>query len=230
MYVAYLRVSTSDQNLARQEQSILDWQKKNDIDDAELKVFKEKMSGKNISDRTELNNMLSFIRERDTVVITSLDRIGRNSRDIKELLQEIANKGANVEILDLPTFSGVSEPALRDLLTNLVIEVFSYVAESERNKIKERQREGIELAKERGVYKGRPVKYHRDAKGAEKLVYDEVVNSLDKGETVKNIAEKVNISRKTVYAIKNRLSVEEGGFENEQGHGWDDGKGYKRSR
>ncbi|MGO3652494.1 recombinase family protein [Vagococcus sp.] len=215
MYVAYLRVSTSDQNLARQEQSILDWQKKNDIDDGDLKVFKEKMSGKNITDRTELNNMLSFIRERDTVVITSLDRIGRNSRDIKELLQEIANKGANIEILDLPTFSGVSEPALRDLLTNLVIEVFSYVAESERNKIKERQREGIELAKERGVYKGRPIKYHRDAKGAEKLVYDEVINSLDKGETVKNIAEKVNISRKTVYAIKSRRDVEEGGGKNE---------------
>ena len=64
-------------------------------------------------------------------------------------------------------------------------------------------------------YKGRPIKYHRNAKGAEKLVYDEVVNSLDQGETVKNIAEKVNTSRKTVYTIKNRRKAEEGGIENE---------------
>ncbi|MGO2892598.1 recombinase family protein [Enterococcus devriesei] len=206
MYVAYLRVSSSDQNLARQEQAIIDWQIKNEVETNDLKVFKEKVSGKTISNRNELGSMLSFIREHDTVVVTSLDRIGRNSRDIKEVLQEIKSKGANIEILDLPTFSGVNEPALRDLLTNLVIEVFSYVAESERNKIVERQREGITLAKQRGLYKGRPLKYHEGAQGADKLVYDKVIESLNRGETVKNISQKVGISRKTVYAIKSRAT------------------------
>lgn len=66
----------------------------------------------------------------------SLDRLGRNSRELKELLQTVKAKGANIEILDLPSFSGVNDPTLRDLLTNLVIEVFSYVTESERKKLK----------------------------------------------------------------------------------------------
>lgn len=69
--------------------------------------------------------MLSFVRERDTVVVQSLDRLGRNSKDIKELLQLIRSKRSNIEILDLPSFQGVTDPALKDLLTNLVIEVVS---------------------------------------------------------------------------------------------------------
>lgn len=150
--------------------------------------------------------LLSFLRERDTLVVASLDRLGRNSNDIKELLQHVRSKGANVEILDLPSFAGVNDPTLRDLLTNLVIEVFSYAAETERNKIKERQQQGIKLAKERGIYKGRPLKYHKDAKGADKLVYDKVVSMIDSGFTIAVIAREVNLPRKTVYAIKARLS------------------------
>lgn len=134
MFVAYLRVSTSEQNLARQKEAIHQWQKEKMITDEDLRIFEEKVSGKNTSDRTELTNVLSFLRERDTLVVTSLDRLGRNSRELKELLQTVKAKGANIEILDLPSFSGVNDPTLRDLLTNLVIEVFSYVAESERKK------------------------------------------------------------------------------------------------
>lgn len=99
------------------------------IIDEDLIIFEEKASGKNTSDRTELTNVLSFLRERDTLVVTSLDRLGRNSRELKELLQTVKAKGANIKILDLLSFSGVNDPTLRDLLTNLVIEVFSYVAE-----------------------------------------------------------------------------------------------------
>lgn len=86
--------------------------------------------------------------------------------------QTVKDKGANIEILDLPSFLGVNDPNLRDLLTNLVIEVFSYIVESERKKIKERQRERIKIAKELGTYKGRTLKYHSQAVGADKLVYD----------------------------------------------------------
>lgn len=78
----------------------------------------------------------------------------------------------------------MNEPGLRDLLTKLVIEVLSYVDESELNNVKERPREGIKFVKVCGIYKGRPIKYHRDEKGAEKRVYAEVVNSLDKGEEI----------------------------------------------
>lgn len=206
MFVAYLRVSSADQNLDRQKQLISDWQKEKKIQDQDLLCFEEKVSGKNIQERVELLRAMDYLRARDTLVVTSLDRLGRNSNDIKELLQEVRKKGANVEILDLPSFSGVNDDGLRDLLSNLVIEVFSYVAESERKKIRERQRQGIELAKKNDVYKGRPLKYHADAKGADKLVYDRVVEMLEKGFPILTIARELSIPRKTVYAIKDRIN------------------------
>ena len=204
MYLAYLRVSSEDQNLDRQKKIISDWQLDKNILEEDLKIFEEKVSGKNIDDRKQLLELLSFLRERDTLVVASLDRLGRNSKDIKELLQLVRTKGANVEILDLPSFSGVNDPTLRDLLTNLVIEVFSYVAETEQNKIRERQQQGIKLAKERGTYKGRPLKYHADAKGADKFVYEKIVSMIDNGASIAVIAREVNLPRKTVYAVRNR--------------------------
>lgn len=205
MYTAYLRVSSLDQNLDRQKEQISKWQLERNIPDSEIKIFSEKVSGKNINDRQELITLLDFIRVRDTVVITSLDRLGRNSNDIKEILQRIRSKGANIEILDLPSFAGILDPTLRDLLTNLIIEVFSYTAETERTKIKERQKQGIELAKNRGVYKGRPLKYHADAKGADKLVYDRAVEMLNSAYPIATIARELSIPRKTVYSIQERL-------------------------
>ncbi len=94
---------------------------------------------------------------------------------------------------------------MRDLLTNLVIEVFSYVAESERTKIKERQREGIKIAKELGTYKGRPLKYHSQAVGADKLVYDKIIEYLNNGRAIAAIARELHITRKTVYSVRDRM-------------------------
>lgn len=206
MYLAYLRVSAADQNLARQETAIQAWKKQNEIPDDELKIFEEKISGKNIQDRLQLQELLSFVRERDTVVVQSLDRVGRNSKDIKDLLQLIQSKGASIEILDLPSFQGVTDSALKDLLTNLVIEVFSYVAESEREKIKERQQQGIKIAMEKGRFKGRKIQYGPDSTGKNKLIYDTIINGLKTGETVSAIANNAGVTRKTVYAVKNRLN------------------------
>lgn len=179
--------------------------KRKNIDDEDLKVFEEKVSGKTVENREKLLHLLDFLRERDTLVVTSLDRLGRNSRDVKDLLQQVRSKGANIEILDLPSFAGVTDPALRDLLSNLVIEVFSYMAESERKRIKERQKDGIKLAKQKGIYKGRPFKYHDQAKGADKLVYDRAVEMLNSAYPIATIARELSIPRKTVYAIKERL-------------------------
>lgn len=205
MYVAYLRVSSTDQSLGRQRELIKVWQKEKNIDDDDLKVFEEKVSDKTVENREKLLHLLDFLRERDTLVVTSLDRLGRNSRDVKDLLQQVRSKGANIEILDLPSFAGVTDPALRHLLSNLVIEVFSYMAESERKRIKERQKDGIKLAKQKGIYKGRPFKYHDQAKGADKLVYDRAVEMLNSAYPIATIARELSIPRKTVYAIKERL-------------------------
>lgn len=204
LFLAYLRVSSADQNLDRQKKQISDWQIDKNIPTEDLKIYEEKVSGKNIDDRKQLLELLTFLRERDTLVVTSLDRLGRNSKDIKDILQHVRSKGGNIEILDLPSFAGVTDTTLRDLLTNLVIEVFSYVAETERNKIKERQRQGIQLAKEKGIYKGRPLKYHKDAKGADKLVYEKVVSMIDSGFSIAVIAREVSLPRKTVYSIQDR--------------------------
>lgn len=204
LFLAYLRVSSADQNLDRQKKQISDWQIDKNIPTEDLKIYEEKVSGKNIDDRKQLLELLTFLRERDTLIVTSLDRLGRNSKDIKDILQHVRSKGGNIEILDLPSFAGVTDTTLRDLLTNLVIEVFSYVAETERNKIKERQRQGIQLAKEKGIYKGRPLKYHKDAKGADKLVYEKVVSMIDSGFSIAVIAREVSLPRKTVYSIQDR--------------------------
>lgn len=205
MFLAYLRVSAADQNLARQEAAIQEWVKKNEIPEEDLKIFEEKVSGKNIHDRLQLQELLSFVRERDTLVVQSLDRLGRNSKDIKELLQLIRSKRANIEILDLPSFQGVTDPALKDLLTNLVIEVFSYVAESEREKIRERQQQGIKIAKEKGRFKGRKIQYGPNSTGKDKVIYDTIINGLQANDTVASIATSAGVTRKTVYAIKNRM-------------------------
>ncbi|CAD5902934.1 recombinase family protein [Carnobacterium maltaromaticum] len=207
MYLAYLRVSAADQNLARQEAAIQSWKEKNKIPDEELKIFEEKVSGKDIKNRLQLQELLSFVRERDTVVVQSLDRLGRNSKDIKDLLQLIQSKSASIEILDLPSFQGVTDSALKDLLTNLVIEVFSYVAESEREKIRERQQQGIKIAKENGRFKGRQIQYGPDSIGKNKVIYDTIVNGINSGDTIAAIANNAGVTRKTIYAIKNRLSL-----------------------
>jgi len=207
MYLAYLRVSAIDQNLARQEAAIQSWKENNQIPDEELKIFEEKVSGKDIKNRIQLQELLSFVRERDTVVVQSLDRLGRNSKDIKDLLQLIQSKSASIEILDLPSFQGVTDSALKDLLTNLVIEVFSYVAESEREKIRERQQQGINIAKENGRFKGRQIQYGPDSTGKNKVIYDTIVNGINSGDTITAIANSAGVTRKTIYAVKNRLSL-----------------------
>ena len=202
MKIGYARVSTTDQNLGRQLEQL----QKADC----KKIFQEKISGKN-TNRPQLQAMLDFIREDDEVVVISMDRLGRNSRDISNIIEQIKQKGATINILDLPSFEGVKDRNLKNLLTNLVLEIQKYTAEQERKTILERQKQGIKLAKERGVYKGGVVQYSKDSKDPQKrLIYNTVVELLKRKENgepiaIKQIADKVGITRNTVYRIKNEL-------------------------
>ncbi|MDM8278882.1 recombinase family protein [Ligilactobacillus aviarius] len=202
MKIGYARVSTTDQNLDRQLEQL----KKVDC----KKIFQEKISGKN-TNRPQLQALLDFIREDDEVVVISMDRLGRNSRDISNIIEQIKQKGATINILDLPSFEGIKDHNLKNLLTNLVLEIQKYTAEQERKTILERQKQGIKLAKERGVYKGGVVQYSKDSKDPKKrLIYNTVVKMLRRkanGEsiTIKQIADQVGITRNTVYRIKNEL-------------------------
>ena len=133
MKIGYARVSTTDQNLDRQLEQL----QKADC----KKIFQEKISGKN-TNRPQLQAMLDFIREDDEVVVISMDRLGRNSRDISNIIEQIKQKGATINILDLPSFEGVKDRNLKNLLTNLVLEIQKYTAEQERKTILERQKQG----------------------------------------------------------------------------------------
>ena len=197
MKFGYARVSSKDQNLALQIEALTQAGCK--------RIFQEKQSGKNIKDRPELKKLLGIIHEEDIVVVLSLDRLSRNSTDIKILLSQIERKGATFDILDLPSFAGVEDLNLRRLLNNLVIDLMSYIAEHELAKIRERQAEGIKLAKDRGAFIGKQIEYGPNASNPQKrAIYHAIVKSLQLGESISYIARINNVSRSTVYRIKRR--------------------------
>ena len=149
--IGYARISTSDQNMARQLEQL------NQVD----KLFQETISGAN-KDRPQLQAMLAYIREGDIVVVTDLERLGRNNKELTEVMNDIQAKGATLEVLNLPTLRGIEDDNLRRLLNNLILELYKYQAQAERERIKERQRQGIAIAKTQGKYKGRKAIFSED--------------------------------------------------------------------
>ncbi|OHX26518.1 Pin-related site-specific recombinase/DNA invertase [Streptococcus iniae] len=147
--IGYIRVSSHKQNFDRQYNKLL-----SETD----KIFSDKESGKS-KERKALKEMLEYIREDDIVIVTELDRLGRNNTELTEIMNEITKAGATLEILNLPSLKGVQDKNLRLLLNNLILELYKYQAEEERMRIRERQQQGIEIAKRKGKYKGKPPKY-----------------------------------------------------------------------
>lgn len=140
MKVAYVRVSTIEQNEARQIEAL----KKHDIE----KWFTEKVSGKNTTDRPELNNMIDFVREGDTVYIHDFSRLARSTKDLLEIVEKLNSKGvhlvSNKENIDTSTPTG-----------KLMLTMIGAIAEFERQNMLDRQAEGIAIAKANGKYQGR---------------------------------------------------------------------------
>lgn len=151
--IGYARVSSRSQNLDRQ----LTILRNKHVD----KIFADKLSGATTK-RPELQKMLAYIREGDIVLVTELDRLGRNNQDLTKIMNTIQNKGATLDVLNLPSMTGIGDPNLRQLMTNLIIELYKYQAESERKRIIERQQQGIALAKRQGKYHGRKPQYAKD--------------------------------------------------------------------
>ena len=139
MQVGYIRISTVGQNTARQEVLMREL--------GVEKVFIDRMSGKN-TDRPELKKMMAFVRQGDTVVVESISRFARNTRDLLELVEQLTQKG--VEFVSKKEAIDTTTPTGKFMLT-----IFGAVAELEREYILQRQAEGIAIAKEQGVYKGR---------------------------------------------------------------------------
>lgn len=139
MQVGYIRISTVGQNTARQEVLMRELGVET--------VFIDRMSGKN-TDRPELKEMMAFVRQGDTVVVESISRFARNTRDLLELVEQLTQKG--VEFVSKKEAIDTTTPTGKFMLT-----IFGAVAELEREYILQRQAEGIAIAKEQGVYKGR---------------------------------------------------------------------------
>lgn len=154
MEYGYIRVSTAGQNVARQ----IDAMHEAGIDDA--MIFTDTVSGKNFN-RPAWKRLIKKLKAGDLLVVQSLDRLGRNYEDILEQWRTIIKvKGANIRVLNMPLLDTTNKAngLIGTLVADLVLQLFSFVAESERINIRERQRQGIDAAKKRGVRFGRPRK------------------------------------------------------------------------
>lgn len=203
--IGYGRVSTQDQNLDRQIETLHKYGVKDDY------IFKEKVSGANMENRPELKKMLNFIRKGDVLVVAALDRLGRNANDLSKIMQILREKGVALQTPELPDFSDIPDVNIRNMMTELLTTVFKWQAQAEREKIKERQKQGIEIAKKKGVYKGGTIKYGPNAKDPKnRLVWETVVNMLKSTNptySISEIARKAGISRQQVYNIKKRENI-----------------------
>lgn len=147
---SYIRVSSKEQNLDRQKQAMIEY----GIDERD--IIEDKQSGKDFNRNGYLTLKNSLLRAGDTLVIKELDRLGRNMEMIKNEWQELQAKGIDIIVIDTPILITVNKTDLeKKLISNIVFELLSYMAEKERIKIRARQAEGIAIAKRNGVYKGR---------------------------------------------------------------------------
>ncbi|MED3476515.1 recombinase family protein [Bacillus thuringiensis] len=147
----YIRISTKDQNEARQIESI-----KKFVTD-ERDIFIDKQSGRDFN-RYQYQLLKRMLREEDILYIHSLDRFGRNKEGILQEWQDITqNIKAHIVVLDMPLLDTTKyKDSLGTLITDLVLQILSWLAEEERTRIKTRQREGIDIAKKKGTHMGRP--------------------------------------------------------------------------
>lgn len=157
----YARVSTKEQNEARQIKAIKDYCLQNNLNLQDRDIYIDKASGKDLN-RDQYQLLKKTLRAGDTLIIKEMDRLSRNKEDIKKEIEYYKDHGIILRILNIPTtlinFSdyGSLAGAMVEMVNNVLIEVLSTIAEEERKKIKERQKEGIEMAKLNGKQLGRP--------------------------------------------------------------------------
>ena len=157
MTYAYIRVSSKDQNEDRQIIAATDFgvERKN--------IFVDKLSGKNF-DRPAYQSLLKKLKPEDTLVIKSIDRLGRNYSDIIEQWRTITkDKRVRIIVLDMPILNQVADNLTGQLIADIVLQLLSYVAQTEREFIHQRQAEGIAAAKARGIKFGRYPKERHDS-------------------------------------------------------------------
>lgn len=176
--IGYARVSSVGQSLDVQEQQ---------LQDAGCdKIFAEKKSGRRASDREKLREAIDYSREGDTLIVTRLDRLARSVIDLHQIIAELTSKGVAFRVLQQ---SGIDTSTSQG---KLLLTMLGAVAEFEADIRAERQRDGIEAAKVKGVYKGRPASIDAAT----------IKEALASGEAPAAVAKRLGIARSTVYRLK----------------------------
>jgi len=174
--IGYVRVSATDQNAARQLDGI-------EVD----RVFTDRASGKDVQ-RPALEELMGYVRQGDTVLVHSMDRLARNLDDLRQIVQTLTRRGVVIEFLkEHLRFTGEDTP-----MANLMLAVMGAFAEFERALIRERQREGIAQARRRGAYRGRKPVLSRDR-------LEEVRRLAAAGMGKAALARQFGVSRQTIY-------------------------------
>jgi len=182
--IGYKRVSTVIQNTERQLDGVT-------VD----KVFEDKLSGKD-TNRPQLKAMLEFVREGDMVIVHSLDRLGRNLDDLRSLVKGMVSKGVTVKFLkENLVFSADSSNPFSELMLNMLASFSQF----EREIIKERQKEGVQIAKAKGLYKGRKREMTQER-------IEQLRHRVGLGEAKTAVAKDMRISRDTLYRYLNKAS------------------------
>lgn len=203
---AYIRVSTKEQNQDRQVQAIKDYCKTNNVKIEERDVYKDKASGKDFN-REGYKALKLNLRKGDTLIIKELDRLGRDMKMIKEEWQELIKAGIDIVVIDTSILNTNNKSDLeKELISNIVFELLSYMAEKERMKIGQRQKEGIAVAKEKGIKFGRPTLNIDTLTAKQNEILADNFSKFDKdrkerGLTAEEFMKLLGLKRNTFYKV-----------------------------
>lgn len=202
----YARVSSKDQNLKRQINVF------KEIGAKDEEIFKEEVSGKNIKDRTVMNNILKNMGVGDTLIVKELDRLGRNLKDIKEIYELMKKKKCYIRVLENEILSTYNKSEIEnDLIQPIIIHLLGYISEAERKKIKQRQEEGIRAMKVCKITgkkigkKNKPMGRPSILDDVPKRSIDLIKKWIDKDIKLNECIALTKISRATLYRIKPKV-------------------------
>ena len=212
MLYGYARVSSKDQNLDRQIALLIE----NGVE--ERNIFKEKKSGKNFQDREEYQKLLNVLNVGDTVILTELDRLGRNMQEIeKEYQRLVVGRGCHLKFIKedfLSTTSSGDNPIFKDVVQPILLKLMGYMAQQEREKTLQRQRDAYNnmqkdekgrLITKAGKVIGRQARYETLKEDEKKLIKDWINGKI----SCLRVSKILTISRPTLYKIKREFLEEE---------------------
>ena len=212
MLYGYARVSSREQNLDRQITALLD------AGVEERNIFKEKKSGKNFQDREEYQKLLNILNVGDTVILTELDRLGRNMQEIeKEYQRLVVGRGCHLKFIKedfLSTTSSGDNPLFKDVVQPILLKLMGYMAQQEREKTLQRQRDAYNnmekdakgrLITKAGKVIGRQARYETLKEDEKKLIKDWINGKI----SCLRVSKILTISRPTLYKIKREYLEEE---------------------